>query len=165
MDSIKNNIIITNNILKCHEIKKKLMSKYVEYVFFKYGDNLTNANILEYACDELLKKYRMVNFTYDELNRLLVMFEEVIRETKIKVMCINLYEKEVKWFKLFEFKVSIPFLAPGFLAKISKTIADKKLNILIVSTFSKDYALIREEDFKVAVKALEKVGFSVKLEE
>jgi hypothetical protein len=39
----------------------------------------------------------MVNFTYDELNRLLVMFEEVIRETKIKVMGINLYEKEVKW--------------------------------------------------------------------
>ena len=55
MDSIKNNIIITNNILKCYEINKQLMSKYVEYVFFKYGDNLTNANILEYACDELLK--------------------------------------------------------------------------------------------------------------
>ena len=75
------------------------------------------------------------------------------------------HEKEVKWFKLFEFKVSIPFLAPGFLAKISKTIADKSLNILIVSTFSKDYALIREEDFKVAVKALEEVGFSIKVEE
>ncbi|MFH1400395.1 MAG: ACT domain-containing protein, partial [Nanoarchaeota archaeon] len=71
------------------------------------------------------------------------------------------HEDEVKWFKLFEFKVAVPFLSPGFLAKIAKTIADKGMNILIVSTFSKDYALIREADANVAIKALEEVGFSV----
>jgi hypothetical protein len=54
-------------------------------------------------------------------------------------------------------------LATGFLAKISKTIADKKLNILIVSTFSKDYVLIKEDCFKDAIKALEEVGFSIKI--
>lgn len=73
------------------------------------------------------------------------------------------FEKDVKWFKLFEFKVSIPFLAPGFLAKISKTIADNGMNILIVSTFSKDYILIREEEATAAVKALEAVGFSIEV--
>jgi hypothetical protein len=90
--------------------------------------------------------------------------DEITIVTEEKNIVNTKYEKDVKWFKLFEFKVSIPFLAPGFLAKISKTIADKKLNILIVSTFSKDYVLIREEDFKVAVKALEEVGFSIKIE-
>ena len=101
-----------------------------------------------------LKNHFLISQDNDEIT--IVTEEKNIVKTK--------YEKEVKWFKLFEFKVSIPFLAPGFLAKISKTIADKKMNILIVSTFSKDYALIREEDFKVAVKALEEVGFSIKVE-
>ena len=102
-----------------------------------------------------LKNHFLISQDKDEIT--IVTEEKNIANTK--------YEKDVKWFKLFEFKVSIPFLAPGFLAKVSKTIADKKLNILIVSTFSKDYALIREEDFKVAVKALEEVGFSIKVEE
>ncbi|OGD67924.1 hypothetical protein A3F08_03510 [Candidatus Berkelbacteria bacterium RIFCSPHIGHO2_12_FULL_36_9] len=102
-----------------------------------------------------LKNHFLISQDNDEIT--IVTEEKNIANTK--------YEKDVKWFKLFEFKVSIPFLAPGFLAKISKTIADKKMNILLVSTFSKDYALIREEDFKVAVKALEEVGFSIKVEE
>ncbi|MBN1386721.1 ACT domain-containing protein [Candidatus Woesearchaeota archaeon] len=70
------------------------------------------------------------------------------------------YVKDVKWFKLFEFKVSIPFLAPGFLAKISSAVAENNINILFVSTFSKDYALFKEEDYKNAMTILQKVGFS-----
>ena len=73
------------------------------------------------------------------------------------------YEKEVKWFKLIEIKVSIPFLAKGFLAKVTKTIADQDLNVLVVSTFSKDYILVREETYEIAVKALKKVGFPVEI--
>lgn len=91
--------------------------------------------------------------------------DEITIVTEEKNIIHVVYEKEVKWFKLFEFMVSAPFLAPGFLAKISKTIADRGMNILIVSTFSKDYALIREEDFKSAVKAFKEVGFLVKLED
>ena len=69
------------------------------------------------------------------------------------------YEKDVKWFKLIEIKVSLPFVAKGFLAKVTKTIADKGLNVLVVSTFSKDYILVREETYQVAVEALREVGF------
>ncbi|MCK5107313.1 MAG: ACT domain-containing protein [Nanoarchaeota archaeon] len=90
--------------------------------------------------------------------------DEITIITEEKNLINTKYEKEVKWFKLFEFKVSIPFLAPGFLAKISKTIADKNLNIVIVSTFSKDYVLIKEIDFEIAIKALEDMGFSIKVE-
>ncbi|PIN76892.1 hypothetical protein COV17_00595 [Candidatus Woesearchaeota archaeon CG10_big_fil_rev_8_21_14_0_10_36_11] len=79
--------------------------------------------------------------------------------TEEKNVLTTKHEKEVKWFKLIEIKVSVPFLTPGFLAKISKTISNQNLNILIVSTFSKDYVLIREEDFEVALNALKDIGF------
>lgn len=72
------------------------------------------------------------------------------------------YEKDVKWFKLIEIQVSMPFVAKGFLAKITKTIADKDLNVLVVSTFSKDYILVREETANIAINALKEVGFPVK---
>lgn len=101
-----------------------------------------------------LKNHFLISQDQDEIT--IVTEESNILKTK--------HEKEVKWFKLFEFKVSLPFLAPGFLAKISKTIADKKMNILIVSTFSKDYALIREEDLEAAVESLGEAGFSIKIE-
>lgn len=74
------------------------------------------------------------------------------------------YEEEVKWFKLIEIQVSLPFLAKGFLAKVTRTIADKGLNVLVVSTFSKDYLLVREETYEVSVDALKKVGFPVESE-
>ena len=75
------------------------------------------------------------------------------------------FDKEVKWFKLIEIKVSLPFVAKGFLAKVTKTIADKDLNVLVVSTFSKDYILVREETYLIAVEALKEVGFPVAIED
>lgn len=110
--------------------------------------------VLDTGQDIALKGHFLVSQDKDEIT--IVTEEKNIPEIG--------HEQEVKWFKLFEFKVSIPFLAPGFLAKISKTIADRKLNILIVSTFSKDYALIREEHLDVAVHALQEVGFSITVE-
>ena len=44
---------------------------------------------------------------------------------------------------------------------ISFAMADKKINLLIVSTFSKDYVFVREESANGAVAALKKTGFSV----
>jgi len=90
--------------------------------------------------------------------------DETTIVTEEKNIANTKYEKDVKWFKLFEIKVSVPFLAPGFLAKISKTIADKGLNILFVSTFSKDYVLIREEDSEIAIEAFKEIGFTIKEE-
>ncbi|MFA7245353.1 MAG: ACT domain-containing protein [Candidatus Magasanikbacteria bacterium] len=72
------------------------------------------------------------------------------------------YDKDEKWFKLFEIKVSLPFLAKGFLARVTKTVSDEGLNVLVVSTFSKDYILVREETYKQAMEALTKIGFPLK---
>lgn len=89
--------------------------------------------------------------------------DEITVVTEEKNVPNTKYEKDVKWFKLIEIKVSLPFLAKGFLAKVTKTISDKNLNVLVVSTFSKDYILVREETYETAVEALREVGFPVEV--
>jgi hypothetical protein len=104
--------------------------------------------------DTKLNNHFLVSKDKDEIT--IITEEKNIKKTK--------YEKIVKWFKLFEIQVSAPFLCTGFLAFVGKTISDKNLNILFISTFSKDYFLIREKDFNIAVKAMKEAGFSVKIE-
>ncbi|MBI2102889.1 ACT domain-containing protein [Candidatus Woesearchaeota archaeon] len=91
--------------------------------------------------------------------------DEVTVVTEEKNVSKTKHDQEVKWFKLIEIKVSLPFLAKGFLAKVTDTISNKDLNILVISTFSKDYILLREETYSIAVEALRRVGFSIEVEE
>ncbi|MDR3078196.1 MAG: ACT domain-containing protein [Planctomycetota bacterium] len=69
------------------------------------------------------------------------------------------------WFKLLEIRVSQPFAAKGFLAAVCAAVAGRDLNILVVSTFSKDYILVREEAAREAADALVKTGFPMEWEE
>ena len=64
-------------------------------------------------------------------------------------------------YKLIEFKPAVPFQTVGFLAKISEVIASQGMNILIVSTFSKDYIMIKEELCEKGVQALKNIGFPI----
>lgn len=52
----------------------------------------------------------------------------------------------------------------GFLAKIAEIIANQGINILIVSTFSKDYIMIKEEFCEKGLQALKNVGFPIEYE-
>ncbi len=70
------------------------------------------------------------------------------------------YLEIVKWFKLIEIKVAVPFYQ-GFLAKIIKPIADAGYNTLIVSTFSKDYILTREKNINEVAKIMQTTGLKV----
>jgi len=70
-----------------------------------------------------------------------------------------LFEEDVKWFRLIEIRVSLPFLAKGFIAAVTRALADRDLNVLVVSTFSKDYFLVREEGSDEALAALRDLGF------
>lgn len=70
------------------------------------------------------------------------------------------YSEIVKWFKLIEIIVAIPFYA-GFLSKIIKPIADAGYNTLIISTFSKDYILTKEQNIKEVAKILKDTGLKV----
>ena len=64
-------------------------------------------------------------------------------------------------YKLIEFKPAVPFQTVGFLAKIAEIIANQGMNILIVSTFSKDYIMIKEEFCEKGLQALKNVGFPI----
>ena len=64
-----------------------------------------------------------------------------------------------QWFRLLEFRMSTPFATPGFLATISQAIAARGLNQLLVSTFSKDWLLLREEDLSSGWEILGELGF------
>jgi hypothetical protein len=63
-----------------------------------------------------------------------------------------------RWFALLEVRVSRPFAAPGFIAKIAQSLADVGIAIFVVSTFSKDYILVRWEARQQALTAATNLG-------
>jgi hypothetical protein len=63
------------------------------------------------------------------------------------------------WFRLLQFKMSTPFETSGFLAAIASQLAARQLNILMVSTFSKDWLLLREKDLEIGLTSLHELGF------
>jgi hypothetical protein len=71
------------------------------------------------------------------------------------------YEECTRWFTMLEIKVAVPFISKGFLARVSAAIANEELDILLVSTYSKDYALVRTETAHIAVESLRQQGFPI----
>lgn len=97
------------------------------------------------------KDYFMVSTDEDEIT-------VVTEENKLNTLNV---EKLVGYYKLIEFRVAIPFEVVGFLSKIAETIKNQGLNILIVSTFSKDYIMLKEETYKKGIDALKDLGFPI----
>ena len=83
----------------------------------------------------------------------------VITTEKQRVLLQSDILQEQAWFQLIEFKMSTPFETPGFLAAIASQLASRHLNILLVSTFSKDWLLLKEEDLEAGLSSLYELGF------
>lgn len=83
----------------------------------------------------------------------------VVTQSK-NVPSLDLIERNKDEYRLIALNVSIPFYCVGFLAKISQAIADGGMNILIVSTYSKDYILVKAARIEDARDTLLKLGFS-----
>jgi hypothetical protein len=58
---------------------------------------------------------------------------------------LDLIEKNKDFYRLIALNVSVPFYSLGFLATVSGAIAKEGLNVLIVSTYSKDYIMVKED--------------------
>jgi len=71
------------------------------------------------------------------------------------------HEELVGYYTLIEFRCAAPFNAAGFLEKISGTVSRLGSCCLIVSTFSKDYCLVKEANTKKAVDGFRLAGFPV----
>ena len=73
---------------------------------------------------------------------------------------LALLEKNKDFYRLIALNVSVPFYSVGFLATVSQAIAKEGMNILIISTYSKDYLLVREDTIDSAKDVLLNLGFS-----
>lgn len=98
-----------------------------------------------------IEKHFMISKDKDEIT-------VVTNQENLKTL--HLIEKNKDFYKLIALNVSIPFYSVGFLATVTKTIADIGANILVISTYSKDYILVRVEVIEQCERALIKLGFS-----
>lgn len=89
--------------------------------------------------------------------------DEITVVTKVENLnSLDLIERNKEDYKLIALNVSMPFYAVGFLATVSSAIAKRGMNLLIISTYSKDYILIKKEKLEDAHQALMDLGFKEK---
>ena len=69
----------------------------------------------------------------------------------------NVIEIEKDW-KVLTFDMVLPFELVGFLAKVSKVLADEKISIFAISAYSTDHILVKKKDLKRAEKKLKELG-------
>ena len=69
-------------------------------------------------------------------------------------------ETERGW-KILTFDAVLPFELVGFLARVSRALADEGISIFTISAYSTDHILVKEKDLPRAVKKLESLGCSV----
>jgi len=97
-----------------------------------------------------IENHFMVSKDDDEIT--IVTKEENLSELDLK-------ERNKDFYRLIALNVSIPFYSVGFLATVSQAIAKEGMNILIVSTYSKDYILVKDNKVENARLVLLKLGF------
>ena len=76
---------------------------------------------------------------------------------------LDVVERNKDSYSLIALNVSVPFYSVGFLAAISKAIAEAGMNVLIVSTYSKDYIMVRNDLLQKALQILLSLGFKEKM--
>lgn len=64
--------------------------------------------------------------------------------------------------KIVTFDMALPFGLVGFLAKISSALAKEKISIFVISSFSTDHILIKQDKLKKALLVLKELGFRIK---
>jgi len=89
----------------------------------------------------------------DSLETTVVLAEKYLRGQEFQAV--------QRWFILIQVDAAVPFQAPGFIATMASALARGKINIFPVSTFSRDYLLIREQDANLAISILKDLGFPV----
>ena len=69
----------------------------------------------------------------------------------------DVIEIEKDW-KILTFDMVLPFGLIGFLAKVSKVLADEKIAIFAISAYSTDHILVKEKDLARAEEKLKEIG-------
>ena len=82
----------------------------------------------------------------------------VIDEAKTAV--VDAIDTEPGW-RVLTFDVVLPFGVVGFLARVADALARAGVGIFVVSSFSTDHVLVKDDDLDKACAALEKLGCGV----
>ena len=61
-------------------------------------------------------------------------------------------------YRIIRFNLLVPFEGVGFIATLSRAIADRGINLLAASAYSFDYILVKEDDLPSALEALRGLG-------
>ena len=69
----------------------------------------------------------------------------------------DIIEVEKDW-KILTFDMVSPFELVGFLAKVSKVLADEKIPIFAISAYSTDHILVKEKDLARVEEKLKELG-------
>lgn len=75
---------------------------------------------------------------------------------------LNLIEKNKDYWALVALNISAPFYSVGFLATVTSTIAKEGKDVLVVSTYSKDYILVQHDFLEGVKRVLLSLGFKEK---
>jgi hypothetical protein len=79
----------------------------------------------------------------------------VIEQKKVNKK--EVIEIEKNW-KILTFDMVLPFGLVGFLATVSKALADEGISIYVISAYSTDHILIKKKDIVKVKKKLKKLG-------
>ncbi|NCO24710.1 MAG: ACT domain-containing protein [Candidatus Infernicultor aquiphilus] len=69
----------------------------------------------------------------------------------------DVIEIEKDW-KILTFDMVLPFGLVGFLAKVSKMLADENISIFVVSAYSTDHILVKEKNLTRTEEKLKELG-------
>ena len=83
----------------------------------------------------------------------------VVEESRLRNQKVLGIESE--WRRI-TFDMILPFSLVGFFAHVSGALAREGISIFTISSYSTDHIFVKDKDLDRAVKALEKLGFSVR---
>lgn len=100
------------------------------------------------------KTYEEAFANIKDSNEITVIIEES-KVNKEDIIEIN------KGWKIITFDAVLDFNLVGFLAKISKELANENISIFVISSYSTDHVLVKEEDLEKAIESLKKLGVDI----
>jgi hypothetical protein len=74
---------------------------------------------------------------------------------------VDVIEVETGW-RIITFDMILPFGLVGFMARVSSSLAESKIGIFVISAFSTDHILVKENDLEKSVRVLEGLGIAVR---
>jgi hypothetical protein len=86
--------------------------------------------------------------------------EITVVTTEALLSTLKILERNKDSYALIALNVSVPFYSVGFLAAVSQAMAQAGMDILLVSTYSKDYLLVRYDLRAEAQRLLLDLGLS-----